>query len=292
MPRFVKPVDLQLKGHPEFTEKWVQQRIIDDPSIIGLGDLLLKDAERMQPHAGRLDLLLQDPESLRRYEVELQLGKTDESHIVRTIEYWDIERKRYPQYDHCAVIVAEDITSRFLNVITLFNGMIPLIAVQMRAIQIDDAIALVFTKVMDERPLGLEEEEGEEAKAATDRTFWETTRGTKETVALADSLLTDIRAFAPGMELKFNKYYIGLAKNDVADNFVTFRAKREFLKVECRIDRTEALDQELAASGLDVMPYDPRWKRYRVRVTNADLAKHKEKVIRLMKLAWDGAHTS
>ncbi len=65
-----------------------------------------------------LDLLLQDPDTNRRYEVELQLGPTDESHIIRTIECWDIERKRYPQYDHCAVIVAEDITSRFLNVIS------------------------------------------------------------------------------------------------------------------------------------------------------------------------------
>jgi len=45
-------------------------------------------------------------ESTRRYEVEIQLGATDESHIIRTIEYWDIERKRYPQYEHTAVIVA------------------------------------------------------------------------------------------------------------------------------------------------------------------------------------------
>ena len=50
-----------------------------------------------------------------------------------TIEYWDLERKRYPQYEHTAVIVAEDITSRFLNVIQLFNGAIPLIALKMTA---------------------------------------------------------------------------------------------------------------------------------------------------------------
>jgi hypothetical protein len=67
----------------------------------------------MQPRAGRLDLLLQDLDTKRRYEVEIQLGATDEAHIIRTIEYWDIERKRYPQYDHCAVLVAEDITSPF-----------------------------------------------------------------------------------------------------------------------------------------------------------------------------------
>ena len=25
------------------------------------------------------------------YEKEIQLGATDESHIIRTVEYWDIE---------------------------------------------------------------------------------------------------------------------------------------------------------------------------------------------------------
>ena len=84
--------------------------------ILGLGDLTLKDKERTQPHAGRLDLLLQDTDANRRYEVEIQLGRTDETHVIRTIEYWDIERRRFPAYDHCAVIVAENITSRFLNV--------------------------------------------------------------------------------------------------------------------------------------------------------------------------------
>jgi hypothetical protein len=72
---------------------WVQDLIANDPSILGLGDLVLRDRERVHPRAGRLDLLLQDTETKRRFEVELQLGSTDETHIIRTIEYWDIERK-------------------------------------------------------------------------------------------------------------------------------------------------------------------------------------------------------
>lgn len=115
-----------LKTHPQFSEKWLQERIAEEPSLLGLGDLDVKDLERNQPRAGRLDMLLFDPESNTRYEVELQLGGTDESHIIRTIEYWDIERRRYPQYEHVGVIVAEEITARFFNVISLFNGSIPL----------------------------------------------------------------------------------------------------------------------------------------------------------------------
>ena len=158
---YIKPEKIWLKGHPELNEKWVQEIIAEDPSILGLGDLILKDKERIQPRAGRLDLLLQDSESTRRYEVEVQLGKTDECHIIRTIEYWDIERKRYPQYEHTAVIVAEDVTSRFLNVINLFHGAIPLIAIQMNAIKIEGKMSLLFTTVLDQLTLGLVDEDEE-----------------------------------------------------------------------------------------------------------------------------------
>lgn len=93
----MKLESISLKRSDQLNEKWVQAQIADDPTILGLGDLVVKDKERMQPNAGRLDLLLQDPDSLKRFEVEIQLGGTDEGHIIRTIEYWDIERKRYPR---------------------------------------------------------------------------------------------------------------------------------------------------------------------------------------------------
>ena len=58
---YVKFEKLNLKTHPEFNEHWVQDRIAEDPSILGLGDIILKDKERSQPRAGRLDLLLSVP---------------------------------------------------------------------------------------------------------------------------------------------------------------------------------------------------------------------------------------
>lgn len=93
MTKIFKPERIPISKLDGISEKSIQEMIADDPSIIGLGDLVLKDKERIQPRAGRLDLLMQDPDTNRRYEIELQLGKTDESHIIRTIEYWDIEKK-------------------------------------------------------------------------------------------------------------------------------------------------------------------------------------------------------
>jgi len=92
-PPNAKATKIWLKNHPEFDETWLKTLIAADPSILGLGDLVLKETERMQPKAGRLDLLFQDSEIDKRYEVELMLGRVDESHIIRCIEYWEIERR-------------------------------------------------------------------------------------------------------------------------------------------------------------------------------------------------------
>ncbi|MCI0559022.1 MAG: DUF5655 domain-containing protein [Nitrososphaera sp.] len=283
---YSKPEKITLKSHPELNEKWVQERIAEDPSILGLGDLILKDKERLQPKAGRLDLLFQDPQSNRRYEVEIQLGQTDESHIIRTIEYWDIERRRYPQYDHTAVIVAEGITSRFLSVISLFNGFIPLIAIQMSALKIGELLALVFTTVLDEMTLGLVEED-EEGQIVTNRAYWEQQRGTQKTVAMADELLEIIKTFDPGFEMKYNKFYIGLAKNDQANNFVAFRPQKNALRLEVRLPRSDETDQKMEQDGLEVLDYNSRRGKYYIRLSKEDLKRHKELLSDLLRQAYE-----
>lgn len=282
--KFIKPERIWLANHPEYREAWVQARIAEDPSILGLGDLVLKDKERHQPQGGRLDLLFQNAESNTRYEVEVMLGGTDESHIMRTIEYWDVERKRYPQYDHYAVLVAENITSRFLNVIGLFNGSIPLIALQMSALKFGDQISLVFTKVVDAFALGMPDED-EEVQAVTDRTYWEN-RGTKETVALADEMLELVKTFAPELELKYNKFYIGLAKDGQPNNFAIFRAKKNSFRTEIRLASSPEIDQQLEAAGIDVMDYDTRWGHYRLRLTKNDIKKHPDLLLKLLKMSY------
>jgi hypothetical protein len=224
------------------------------PSILGLGELVLRDKERVQPRAGRLDLLLQDPETKRRYEVEVQLGPTDEAHIIRTIEYWDIERKRYPQYEHCAVLIAEDITSRFLSVVALFNGSIPLIALQMQALKVGNHTTLVFTKVMDELTRGVVDEDEDAEAAPTDRAYWEK-RGTKATVQLADELLVIAREIDPSLELKYNKFYIGLSKEGQPFNFALFRPRKSTINFEVRLPQTEEIDTKIDQAVIEALEY-------------------------------------
>lgn len=200
---FRKSKPVSLRAHPIFNEKWLQGVLAEDPALLGLGDLVVKDLERRQPRAGRLDLLLIDPETHTRYEVEIQLGATDETHIIRTIEYWDIEKSRFPQYEHVAVLVAEDVTSRFLNVINLFNKTIPLIAIEMRALEVGGALTLNATTVLDLARLGTDEED--EPGQATDRAYW-IDRGSAASVGVADQMLQLVNEVTPGMALKYNKH--------------------------------------------------------------------------------------
>jgi hypothetical protein len=282
--KYEKLTKLSIRSHPELNERWVQERIAEDPSILGLGDLILKDKERTQAGAGRLDLLLQDADSSRRYEVEVQLGKTDESHIIRTIEYWDIERKRYPQYEHTAVIIAEEITSRFLNVIGLFNGTIPLMAIQMNALQLGDTVTLSFTTVLDQVQFGLVDED-EEVQETTDRTYWEN-RGSKATVALADELLEVVQKLNPRLQLKYNKFYIGLATDGQPNNFAIFRPQKNAIRLAVRVRKTEEIDSAVEAAGLDVMDYDTREARYKIRLQKGDVQKHADMLRQLLQTSY------
>lgn len=265
---YIKPEIISLKNNSDFNEKWLQARIEEDPSIIGLGDLEFRDTEKIQVGGGRLDTILYNPEDKRRYEVEIQLGKTDESHIIRTIEYWDWERKKNPQYEHCAVIIAEDITSRFLNVISLFNGFIPLIAIQVKAIKVDNNISLFFTKVLDEIKLELLDEDI--TIETTDRAYWEK-KASKNTMKLTDKIFEKLNGITDGYNLKYNKYYIGLEQNNMANNFISFKPRKSTVIVNFRVEKTEELDAILENSDIDLLSYENQWKEYRFRLTDNDL---------------------
>ena len=279
---YTKPERIDLRTRPEYDEKWVQGIIAADPSVLGLGDIVLRDQERVQPHAGRLDLLLQDMEANRRFEVELQLGPTDESHIIRTIEYWDIERRRYPQYDHCAVLVAEQVTSRFLNVISLFNGALPLIAIQMQAFAVGDHFTLLFTTVLAELVRGLVGEDEDAEAVPTDRGYWES-RSSKAVVSLADQLLDLIREFDERVELKYNKFYVGLARDGRPFNFVTFQPRKNHVILQVLAPKTDELDARI--DGADIDTLDHHRGMYRLRITKTDLASKSEFLRELMGMA-------
>ena len=261
MASLVTPQPITLKNHPEINEKSIQQLIEKDPSILGLGDLAVLNSEKILPNGGRLDILLAD-DSDCRYELELQLGATDESHIIRTIEYWDLERKRYPQFDHCAVIVAEDITSRFFNIISLFNGQIPLIALKLTAYKQANGDTLVtFTKVLDRLTYSKEIEENYEP---TDRDYW-LKRSTKSMMELSDQLFADIFNNDASYSMKYNKYYVGITINGIANNFVYVKPQKKCVQLFVCCDMNEEIFLALEERNVDI-EYNSRSRRFKIKI--------------------------
>lgn len=274
---------ISLRSHPDLNERWLQEQIVKDPTILGLGDLVVRSQERAQPKGGRLDLLLEDPESDTRYEVELQLGTVDESHIIRTIEYWDLERRRFPQYDHVAVIVAEEITSRFFNVIGLFNRFIPLIAIQLNALEVNGFLTLSSTRVLDIQNLGTVEDDS--PSIVTDRAYWES-KSSKPMLELMDQLVEVVREINPRLVARYNKVYIGLGLDGIANNFISFKPRKKHLVLHVKIPQSDETDERLENTSLQMLEYDRQWRRYRIQVTNADVEKHRDLLLDLMGQAY------
>jgi hypothetical protein len=253
-------------------EKWLQERLLEDPSILGLGEVSIIERERSQPSGGRLDFLMSDPEEGIRYEVEVMLGRLDESHIIRTIEYWDIERTRFPQLEHRAVIVAEDITNRFFNIISLLNRAVPIIAIQMGALQIGENFSLNFTKVLDISELYAEEEAspGEQV----DRAFWEKASN-PASIAVVDNVLRLMQEIGASPRVSYNKYHIALGTS--GKHFAWFHPRKNASHCHMHLrlggeDRTEWV-QKLDEAGIFA---GPRGNEMKMRLTQREFEEHKE----------------
>jgi hypothetical protein len=280
---FVAPTYISLKNDPERDEGWLHGLLANSPSLLGLGDLEARDSERRQPSGGRLDLLLQDVENGVRYEVEIQLGAMDESHIIRTIEYWDIERRRYPQYEHIAVIVAEDVTSRFLNVISLLNGAIPLIAIKIACVEINGAYTIVATRVIDLTTWGTDEEDIGGVRA--DREYWEQLYPRKS-IAIFDRLVEMVQEAEPSLGPKYNKNYIGLATSTgKVWNFVVFKPKKGHVIIEIKIPQDEQQIARYKKIGLEIGQYNSRYAYYPVNVYETDIQDNQDSLRELIHLA-------
>jgi hypothetical protein len=114
--------------------------------------------------------------------------------------------------------------------------------------------------------------------------YW-TNKGSPATIAIADQLLALINDVTPGHALKFNKHYIGLVRNGVADNFVLSHARKDYLLAGFRIPRSEDVSALIENSGIDSLPYNIQAGRYRVRLTNGDVDTHKDLLKELIRRA-------
>ena len=262
-----------------FDEKWLQDRINEDPSILGLGDLVVITREHTQPTGGRIDFLMYDPEEEARYEIEVMLGRVDETHIIRSLEYWDVERKRFPSLQHRAVIIAEEITNRFFNIISLLNQAIPLVAIQLSAFELDGKVVLHFTTVLD-----LPEPESDEqglGSEKVDRVYWEK-RSNPASLRIVDRMLSLVPTGSGAARVTHNKYHI--AVGTTGQNFLWLHPRKSasHLHMHLKLDgqARATMLQRLEDAGI----YSgPRGKEIKLRLSAKELSDHESLVRELVE---------
>jgi hypothetical protein len=200
--KFGNKVFIRNAGRDEY---WLQKIIYDNPAQLGLGDLVAINKEKKQISGGRLDILLKDPaDNNAMYEIEVMLGETDPSHIIRAIEYWDNEKRKYPQRQHYCVLVAESFDRRYFNVIQILSLNIPMIAIQTDLLRVKDDLILNFSKILD---IYVEPEDEEEPKPVDEKTW-----STKSNWSLktAQKLLGILKIDDPQTSINYTQSYISI----------------------------------------------------------------------------------
>jgi len=104
---------------------------------------------------------------------------------------------------------------------------------------------------------------------------------------MADQILDLINSFKPGYTLKYNKFYIGLAKDGQPNNFAILRPKKSFTRIELKLPKSQEVDEIIEKNELDEMGYDSRWGNYRIRLDKGDIKKHEEILKELLIKAED-----
>ena len=266
-----------------YDEAWLQAYICGNPQKLNISDseLQLVARERIISSGGRLDILLQDSNDDIMYEVEVQLGDTDPSHIIRTIEYWDLIRKKYPLRQHYGVLVAERITKRFFNVISLLSNSIPIIAIQCQIVEIDNKKTLVFTKILDsyEEPQDLIADEAQ----TVDESYW--TNMAPEILSIAKKAYSETKEVYQSTSIEYNKWSIAIKKDGY--NQLRFNKRSNgFVHIELKYGSNK--EQIFSLLENEGIPVEDKYNQARF-VVKIDLLKTKIDLIKeiaLLNIDW------
>lgn len=284
MPMELKKVEAIGLRAAGLDEKWLQDRIKDDPSLLGLGDLEIAGREHRQPFGGRIDFLMRDAETETYYEVEVMLGTLDESHIIRTIEYWDVERQRRPQYDHRAVIVAEQITSRFFNVLRLLNRSVPMIAVQLSAFRMDDNTIVLHPVTVLDVVEEVADAEVVDPAELTNRAYWEK-KAPSASLTIMDRIVAALKSNGVEPKLTYNRHHVAMGTTSY--NFCWFNPRKTngYCNLVVRVGDSarDATLAELQSHGLDATPR--RTDDVGFSISTKGLDDHVDRIIDLLKTA-------
>jgi len=253
-------------------EAWLERRIREDHTILGLDGISKTFSQRAYRKAGRVDLILLDEESNILYCAELMLGEVDGSHIVRCMNYWLTESRKPSNRERraVAVLAAERIReSPYFPVIEFLSQKMPLTVLEIAALRVSGKITLTFTKFFDgQEQLEQVESVGEEeegGRADVDRAYWASKRP-EPIMSIADSLAKIFQSADAKLRQTYLQNFWGFALGEKPKNFVTISPKQKFVNVRAHVRDTDAWSRRLKKAGFEITGGTPG-KSVKFRVT-------------------------
>lgn len=168
--------------------------------------------------------------------------------------------------------------------IALFNKSIPIIAIQLNALKLNDKLVLNFTKVLDEASYALVYEEEPQIVTYKREDFEKTIP--KDILALADisfDILTEINS---NLQKTYTKNYIGIQNGNRPSNFIVFSLKQNFLRPEVSISNLDEWATKLSEAGIEIVNKNQRNSRLSFRLTKKDFDSNRE----LLKLLFEESY--
>jgi hypothetical protein len=104
---------------------------------------------------------------------------------------------------------------------------------------------------------------------------------------LADELLGIAREIVPSLELKYNRFYIGLSRDGQPFNIALFRPRKNTINFEVKLPKAEEIDEKIEKAGLEALEYAARWGAYRLSLHKADIGKNHDLLKELMQAAYN-----
>jgi hypothetical protein len=94
-----------------------------------------------------------------------------------------------------------------------------------------------------------------------------------------------INSFKEGYELKYNKFYIGIARNGQPNNFTIFTPQKNSLRLDLKLAKSDEISQIIETNGLVELGYDKHWGAYKIRLEQGEISKKKEVLKELLEKA-------
>ncbi len=269
-------------------EKLIQKRIAEDSTLIGLHDVKLKAVEKIQIN-GRLDLQFKGTKADTRYEVELQLGKLDNDHVMRCVHYWNHERQKHPQYKHYAMIIAEKIPDHILETIKLFN-----VSITVAEIHIDETNNIIDHNIIYENVIEDEDlcvtngnNKDDNDKPYYDMDYLKSAWSEKSLAALY-KICKLTREVNKETGRNITKKYVGFTADDFY-SFMFVESKEDSLIVKLVLDQSPETESIIREVGLkfEYVPHKNKPWYYKIPMNEEDINEKKKEIKELVEMAYE-----